>query len=186
MKPKISDFGMARLFQMDQSRGNTNRIVGTHGYMAPEYVRHGHFSVKSDVFSFGVLILEIVSGLKNSEIRESSSIEHLVSFVWRNWRKGAASNIVDSTLNGGSINEIMRCIHIGLLCVEENAANRPTMASVMLMLDNSSATLPKPSQPAFVLLGRGFTETESVGRNSANNDVQASINEASISELYPR
>ncbi|EEF43949.1 ATP binding protein, putative [Ricinus communis] len=64
MNPKISDFGMARLVVMDQTQGNTNRIVGTYGYMAPEYVMHGQFSVKSDVFSFGVLLLEIVNDCK--------------------------------------------------------------------------------------------------------------------------
>ncbi|PQQ10298.1 cysteine-rich receptor-like protein kinase 10 [Prunus yedoensis var. nudiflora] len=64
MNPKISDFGMARLFVPDQTQGNTSRIVGTYGYMAPEYAFHGHFSVKSDVYSFGVLVLEIVSGQK--------------------------------------------------------------------------------------------------------------------------
>ncbi|KAI4298615.1 hypothetical protein L6164_032151 [Bauhinia variegata] len=114
-----------------------------------------------------------------------------VYMVWRNWREGKASNIVDSTLNGASTNEIMKCIHIGLLCVQQNAAKRPTMASVMLMLDSNSATLPKPSQPAFVLHGRGFTETQSVERNSglgdsASDDIQASVNEASNTELYPR
>uniref|UniRef100_A0A2N9GGZ5 Uncharacterized protein n=1 Tax=Fagus sylvatica TaxID=28930 RepID=A0A2N9GGZ5_FAGSY len=69
MNPKISDFGMARLFTLDQSEGNTSRIVGTYGYMSPEYAMHGQFSVKSDVFSFGVLVLEIISGQKNSCFR---------------------------------------------------------------------------------------------------------------------
>ncbi|XP_027364938.1 cysteine-rich receptor-like protein kinase 25 [Abrus precatorius] len=71
MNPKISDFGMARLFEMDQTQGNTNRIVGTYGYMAPEYAIHGLFSAKSDVFSFGVLVLEIVSGMEKLEGRDS-------------------------------------------------------------------------------------------------------------------
>ncbi|AES98412.2 cysteine-rich receptor-kinase-like protein [Medicago truncatula] len=67
MNAKISDFGMARLILVDQTQENTSSVVGTYGYMAPEYVMHGEFSVKSDVFSFGVLVLEIISGLKNSE-----------------------------------------------------------------------------------------------------------------------
>ncbi|KAF3972492.1 hypothetical protein CMV_004011 [Castanea mollissima] len=65
MNPKISDFGMARIFGGDQIEGNTNRVVGTYGYMAPEYAIDGLFSVKSDVFSFGILLLEIISGKKN-------------------------------------------------------------------------------------------------------------------------
>ncbi|KAL3612716.1 hypothetical protein D5086_003736, partial [Populus alba] len=62
LNPKISDFGMARIFKINDLEGNTNQIVGTRGYMSPEYVMEGIFSVKSDVFSFGVLLLEIVSG----------------------------------------------------------------------------------------------------------------------------
>ncbi|KAG2685167.1 hypothetical protein I3843_10G107900 [Carya illinoinensis] len=65
MNPKISDFGMARIFGKDQTEANTRRVVGTYGYMSPEYAMDGHFSVKSDVFSFGVLVLEIISGKKN-------------------------------------------------------------------------------------------------------------------------
>ncbi|PNX91175.1 cysteine-rich receptor-like protein kinase, partial [Trifolium pratense] len=80
MNPKIADFGMARLFVVDQTQENTNRIVGTYGYMAPEYAMHGQFSVKSDVFSFGILVLEIISGTKNSGIRDEEYEEYLSSF----------------------------------------------------------------------------------------------------------
>uniref|UniRef100_A0A2N9GGI6 Uncharacterized protein n=1 Tax=Fagus sylvatica TaxID=28930 RepID=A0A2N9GGI6_FAGSY len=151
MNPKISDFGMARLFALDQSEGNTSRIVGTYGYMAPEYVMHGQFSVKSDVFSFGVLVLEIVSGQKNSCFRNGENIEDLRSFAWKNWKDGTTSNLVDPTLKDVSTTEIMRCIHIGLLCVQENVADRPTMASIVLMLSSYSMTLPIPSKPAFFM-----------------------------------
>ncbi|CAN6205621.1 unnamed protein product, partial [Urochloa humidicola] len=64
--PKISDFGLARLFGGDQSREATNSVVGTYGYMSPEYAMRGHYSIKSDVFSFGVLILEILTGRRSS------------------------------------------------------------------------------------------------------------------------
>ncbi|XP_022845861.1 cysteine-rich receptor-like protein kinase 25 isoform X5 [Olea europaea var. sylvestris] len=80
MNPKISDFGMARIFGVDQSQGNTSRIVGTYGYMSPEYAMHGQFSVKSDVFSFGILILEIISGRKNSSFYQSDGAEDLISY----------------------------------------------------------------------------------------------------------
>ncbi|KAG8382558.1 hypothetical protein BUALT_Bualt05G0089900 [Buddleja alternifolia] len=80
MNPKIADFGMARLFEVDESEGITSRIVGTYGYMAPEYAMHGQFSVKSDVFSFGVLVLEIISGQKNNRFRNGENLEDMLSF----------------------------------------------------------------------------------------------------------
>ncbi|WJX15826.1 hypothetical protein P8452_05926 [Trifolium repens] len=176
MNPKIADFGMARLFVVDQTQEKTNRIVGTYGYMAPEYAMHGQFSVKSDVFSFGILVLEIVSGTKNSGIRDT---EYLSSFAWRNWKEGTATNIIDPTLNNDSRNEILRCIHIGLLCVQENVTSRPTMASVVVMLNSHSVTLPMPLEPAFHM---DSGDMKSWGHSSA----QESVNHASNTELYPR
>lgn len=185
MNPKIADFGMARLFDVDQTQENTNRIVGTYGYMAPEYAMHGQFSVKSDVFSFGVLILEIISGHKNSGIRRGTSTEYLLSFVWRNWRDGSPTNIIDPALNNDSVNEIMRCIHIGLLCVQENAASRPTMASIVLMLNSHSLTLSRPSEPAFYV-DSGAGDFQDMMQSWESSSVQESVNEASITEPYPR
>ncbi|KAL5579029.1 hypothetical protein UlMin_011471 [Ulmus minor] len=80
LSPKISDFGMAKIFGVDQTRGNTSKIVGTHGYMAPEYAMHGQFSVKSDVYSFGVLILEIISGKRNTTFCQSDGSRDLLSY----------------------------------------------------------------------------------------------------------
>ncbi|KAK9997132.1 hypothetical protein SO802_021818 [Lithocarpus litseifolius] len=161
MNPKIADFGLAKLFALDQSEDNTNRIVGTYGYMAPEYAMHGQFSVKSDIFSFGVLVLEIISGKKNSCFQHGENIEDLLSYAWKNWREGKPLNLVDSTLTAGSTNEIMRCIHIGLLCVQENVADRPTMSSVVLMLNSYSLTLPIPLQPAFFMHSNIESDTSS-------------------------
>ncbi|XP_062171196.1 probable LRR receptor-like serine/threonine-protein kinase At1g06840 isoform X2 [Alnus glutinosa] len=180
MNPKIADFGMARLFVLDQTDGNTSRIVGTYGYMAPEYAMHGHFSIKSDVFSFGVLVLEMVSGQKNSYFLIGENFENLLSHAWRNWTEGTASNLIDPTLRASSTSEIMRCIHIGLLCVQENVVDRPTMASIVHMLDGHPITLSVPSWPAF------FRHTIVESNMSSNQSFQVSTNEASISELCPR
>ncbi|KAK7269965.1 hypothetical protein RIF29_22790 [Crotalaria pallida] len=186
MNPKVADFGMARLFDADQTLGNTMKIVGTYGYMSPEYALHGYFSVKSDVFSFGVLVLEIISGHKNSDIRDGGEyVEHLISFAWRNWREGTASNIIDPTLSINSTDEVMRCIHIGLLCVQEHVADRPTVASVVVMLNSYSLILPIPSKPAFLVNARDLSSDTRSGE-SRNTSQQSSANEASISELDPR
>ncbi|KAG6392296.1 hypothetical protein SASPL_146511 [Salvia splendens] len=152
MRPKIADFGMARLFRQDETQGNTSRVVGTYGYMPPEYLNYGQFSVKSDVYSFGVLVLEIISGRRNNGIRSGDgSVGNLISFAWRSWQEGRGGEVVDPFLRSGSgsPNEMLRCIHIGLLCVQEDATDRPTMASVVLMLSSFSVTLDLPSEPAF-------------------------------------
>ncbi|XP_024963298.1 uncharacterized protein LOC112503500 [Cynara cardunculus var. scolymus] len=153
MNAKIADFGMARLFKPEETQGNTNRIVGTYGYMAPEYLTHGKFSIKSDVFSFGVLVLEIVTGHKNHRLQNGMMTEDLISHVWKCWRDGTATSLIDPTLNDGSnsLCDTIRCIHIGLLCVQEDVTERPTMASVVLMLNSLSITLKVPSQPAFFM-----------------------------------
>ncbi|XVE87857.1 hypothetical protein DITRI_Ditri19aG0021900 [Diplodiscus trichospermus] len=158
MNPKILDFGMARLCAVDQTQGATSRIVGTYGYMAPEYAMHGQFSVKSDVFSFGVLLLEILNGQKISAFQNGDNAEDLLSFAWRNWKDGTTMDLIDPTLKDGSRTELIRCINIGLLCVQENVAERPDMASVVLMLTSHSVTLPLPSQPAFFM--QSNTESE--------------------------
>ncbi|RZC48092.1 hypothetical protein C5167_041087 [Papaver somniferum] len=120
MNPKIADFGMARLFGHHQIQDNTNRIVGTHGYMAPKYVMRGEFSVKSDVFSFGVLVLEILCGQRNRSFYSSDIAGDLLSYAWTHWNNGSAIEILDPTLKDTfSRSEAMRCIHVALLCVQE-------------------------------------------------------------------
>ncbi|KOM36177.1 hypothetical protein LR48_Vigan02g232700 [Vigna angularis] len=148
MNPKIADFGVARLSLVDQTQ-DTQRVIGTYGYMAPEYALCGKFSEKSDVFSFGVLMLEIVSGKKLLSIQEGEETGYICHFAWRRWSEGRARDIVDPALNNGSENEIMRCIHIGLLCVQDIAAARPTMASVVAMLNSHSFRLQVPTAPAY-------------------------------------
>ncbi|KAL4366525.1 hypothetical protein GQ457_05G030100 [Hibiscus cannabinus] len=190
MIPKIADFGMARLFVRDETQGNTSRVVGTYGYMAPEYAMRGQFSVKSDVFSFGVIVLEILSGQKNNCFRDGETVEDLISCAWKYWRQGMAMNLIDPTLRGGSRNEMMRCIHIGLLCVQENVAERPTMATVILMLNSFSVSLPMPSQPAFFMNSNIDSDMSfsmvSESNQSKSEEIPLSQNEASITDLYPR
>uniref|UniRef100_A0A1J3G3L2 non-specific serine/threonine protein kinase n=1 Tax=Noccaea caerulescens TaxID=107243 RepID=A0A1J3G3L2_NOCCA len=92
-------FGIARIFGMDQTRAETPRIVGTYGYMSPEYAMQGHFSMKSDVFSFGVLVLEIISGKKTSSLDQTDgNISNLVTYAWRLWREGSPLELVDPAI----------------------------------------------------------------------------------------
>ncbi|XP_059442193.1 G-type lectin S-receptor-like serine/threonine-protein kinase SD1-13 [Corylus avellana] len=150
MNPKISDFGMARIFGVNESQANTNRIVGTYGYMSPEYALEGLFSIKSDVFSFGVLLLEIVSGKKNTGFYQRDCL-HLIGRAWELWTSDRGSDLVDPLLDDiSSMQMVLRYVHIALLCVQESAEDRPTMSDVVAMLSNESAVLPYPNEPAFL------------------------------------
>ncbi|CAL0306000.1 unnamed protein product [Lupinus luteus] len=151
MNPKISDFGLARIFKgSDDYEVNTKRVVGTYGYMPPEYAMEGLFSEKSDVYSFGVLLLEIVSGRKNTSFYNDDSLS-LVGFAWKQWNEEKIASIIDPEINDPSFeNSILRCIHIGLLCVQELTKERPAISTVVLMLISEITQLPPPKKVAFV------------------------------------
>nr|DAD23143.1 TPA_asm: hypothetical protein HUJ06_024606 [Nelumbo nucifera] len=149
MTPKISDFGMARIFGGNESQANTNRIVGTYGYMSPEYAIQGLFSTKSDVFSFGVLMLEILTGKRNTGFYSPDSV-NLIGYAWELWKSDKGLELMDPILGDlTSMSVSLRYINVALLCVEESATDRPTMSDVVLMLSNELAVLPSPKQPAF-------------------------------------
>ncbi|CAA3030997.1 G-type lectin S-receptor-like serine threonine-kinase At4g27290 isoform X1 [Olea europaea subsp. europaea] len=150
LNPKISDFGMARIFVGDESGETTKRIVGTYGYMAPEYASYGWFSVKSDVFSFGILLLEIISGKKNRGFDHPQN-QNLIGYAWRLWTEGRPLELIDPLLEESANRpEMLRCIHVGLLCVQQSREDRPTMSSVILML-NGESTLSQPKHPGFLI-----------------------------------
>ncbi|KAH9754431.1 cysteine-rich receptor-like protein kinase 10 [Citrus sinensis] len=182
MNPKISDFGMARIFGGNQSEANTNRIVGTYGYMAPEYAMEGLFSVKSDVFSFGVLLLEIISGKKNTGFYLSELGQSLLSYTWKLWCEGEALELMEPVLKQSCVAaELLKFIHIGLLCVQADSADRPTMSSVVVMLASDTVTLPQPTEPAFSV-GRNVARP---GQFSSGAEV-CSVNEVTLSNVTPR
>ncbi|KAL2495245.1 G-type lectin S-receptor-like serine/threonine-protein kinase [Forsythia ovata] len=150
MNPKISDFGLARTFGGDQYEENTKRVMGTYGYMAPEYAIDGLFSVKSDVFSFGVLVLEIVSGKKNRRFYHPDHNLNLLGHAWNLWNEGNPVDLLDASLvTPNSASEVLRCIHVGLLCVQQRPEDRPTMSNVLLMLDIQHPVVSQPKQPGF-------------------------------------
>ncbi|GMN50985.1 hypothetical protein TIFTF001_020113 [Ficus carica] len=160
MNPKISDFGLARIFRGDQTKVNTKRVVGTYGYMSPEYVIDGHFSVKSDVFSFGVIVLEIVSGMKNRGFAHPDHDLNLLGHAWKLWNESRAMEIIDVLMENVHASEALRCIQVGLLCVQKHPDERPLMSSALVMLDSENAVLPQPKQPGFYT-ERAFMETDS-------------------------
>ncbi|KAM4121149.1 hypothetical protein ACJW30_03G186800 [Castanea mollissima] len=118
MNPKISDFGMARIFQQNELEANTRRIVGTYGYMSPEYAMEGIFSIKSDVYSFGVLLLEI---------------------AWELWKEDAMLDLMDPTLSDSFIKDQMfRCIHFQA-CQWQHLSLPKTVSEFRLQIHNARA-----------------------------------------------
>ncbi|KAI3952742.1 hypothetical protein MKW92_007240 [Papaver armeniacum] len=185
MEPKIADFGMARMFKVDQHQASTKRIMGTYGYMAPEYAMRGHFSVKSDVFSFGVLVLEILSGKRINSFHESKGVDDLLTYAWALWKNGTALEVLDPTLKENhSRGEVMRCIHIALLCVQEDMDDRPTMAAIVQKLTNFSVSLQLPTSPPTYFVKKKAETSTSFG-DPVDED-QYTVNDASITQLHPR
>ncbi|KAI3816100.1 hypothetical protein L1987_15789 [Smallanthus sonchifolius] len=153
----------------------TKKVVGTYGYISPEYAVYGRFSIKSDVFSFGVLVLEIISGKKNREFRHEEHSDNLLGHAWRLYKEGRSIELMSGSLHSTCVvSEIIRSIHVALLCVQHHAEDRPTMLSVVLMLV-SEGVFPQPKQPAF-FTGESRNEVQSV----------STVEESMITQLYAR
>nr|XP_023879863.1 G-type lectin S-receptor-like serine/threonine-protein kinase At4g27290 isoform X1 [Quercus suber] len=165
LNPKISDFGIARIFGGDQMEAKTKRVIGTYGYMSPEYAIDGKFSVKSDVFSLGVLMLEILSGKKDRGFSHPDHHHNLLGHAWLLWNENKALELMDPCLKESYVkSQVLGCIQVGLLCVQKLPEDRPAMSSVVSMMGNEGPPLPQPKQPGF------FIE-----RSSNDADVSTSV-----------
>ncbi|XP_057796002.1 G-type lectin S-receptor-like serine/threonine-protein kinase At4g27290 isoform X1 [Salvia miltiorrhiza] len=178
MNPKISDFGLARSFGGNETQAQTSRVVGTYGYMSPEYAIDGMFSIKSDVFSFGVLVLEIVSGKRNRGFCHDDHNENslnLLGYAWTLSKEGKSCELVDPCVGESfNLSEVLRSIQVGLLCVQRCQEDRPTMSTVVFMLGNQ-VELPEAKQPGFFAgrdVGGGRSYSSS---NAANSENQLTI-----------
>ncbi|CAL4910935.1 unnamed protein product [Urochloa decumbens] len=194
--PKISDFGLAKLFDMDQSQGVTSHIAGTYGYMAPEYAMHGQYSAKSDVFSLGVLILEMVTGRKSNTFDDSEQSVDLLSLVWEHWTTGTIAELLDPFLLGRRApqDQISKLVNIGLLCVQDNPADRPMMSTVNVMLSSDTVSLQVPSKPTFCIpemqdpshLYSNAYNRAMKWQSTDKSKAPMSPNEVTLTELEPR
>ncbi|KAL0845528.1 hypothetical protein Bca101_018774 [Brassica carinata] len=145
-KPKIAGFELARMMQQGESEGESTVIAGTIGFLDPEYMRTGRVSNKSDVYAFGVTILMIIS---RRRAFSSGDEESLIEHVMRCWNRGDAIYVVHEVMREqereNSISEILRYIHIALLCIDENAETRPTIDKVLHWFSCCSTPLPEPT-----------------------------------------
>ncbi|KAI9112354.1 hypothetical protein K1719_016551 [Acacia pycnantha] len=150
------NFGLVKLVSVSESEGSTKRIVGTYGYMSPEYAMFGQYSEKSDVLSFGVIVLEIISRKKNTGCHDSQYADGLLSFTWKKWRDDKLVEMLDSNINElGSYNEVIGKI-------------------------NCLAFIPQES--AFFL--HGHKPQPIISKNGSGES--CSVNESSMSEFFPR
>ncbi|XP_076893050.1 cysteine-rich receptor-like protein kinase 2 [Bidens hawaiensis] len=154
-RPKIAYFGLARSFQDDKSHIST-AIVGTLGYMAQEYLARGHLTEKTDVYSFGVLLLEVVTGLANNISKTTEYTDNLVSMAWKHFKQGRVEEIFDPNLmmhiqpNIKFQKEAIKVVHVALLCIQEAPSLRPSMSAALKMLAVNDEPLPAPSNPPFI------------------------------------
>ncbi|KAJ0725769.1 putative protein kinase RLK-Pelle-DLSV family [Helianthus annuus] len=152
LRAKIADFGLARSFQDDKSHIST-AIAGTLGYMAPEYLAHGQLTEKADVYSFGVLVLEVVTGIENNKSKNTEYTDSLVAIAWNHFQQNKCEEIFDPNLmmrNNNNQKEAIKAIQVGLLCTQEDPSLRPSMSTVLKMLAKDDEPLPPPSNPPFM------------------------------------
>ncbi|KAG5228168.1 LRR receptor serine/threonine-protein kinase [Salix suchowensis] len=145
--PKISDFGLAILYD-DKKTHISTRVAGTIGYLAPEYAMRGHLTEKADVFGFGVVALEILSGRANSDSSLDDERVYLLEWAWNLHESGQSLQLIDPSVRESDENEALRVVGVALLCTQASPAMRPTMSRVVAMLAGDievSAVTSKPS-----------------------------------------
>ncbi|KAH9660250.1 Receptor-like serine/threonine-protein kinase [Citrus sinensis] len=180
----LFDFGLARIFVKDDLEANTNRIVGTQGYIPPEYVERGIYSTKSDVYSFGVLLLQIISGRRLFIPSGQNENLSLVEYAYELWKDGKGMELMDSSLDDTHSSwKLLTCLQVALLCVQENPNNRPSILEISSMLENeNTADIMTPKKPAS--FSNKACEDE---QNKATIGLEiCSSNEVTISQLVGR
>jgi len=137
MRPKIADFGLSRLFGQEETRVSTQNVVGSYGYIAPEYLYRGEISTKSDIYSLGLLILETTIGERNIPEQNQPCAREFIDNVRENW---TGEHIVPRypLLDADFLNQIKACIKIGLECAHIDKLKRPSIQQIIDKLNGLS------------------------------------------------
>ncbi|MED6198747.1 hypothetical protein PIB30_069509 [Stylosanthes scabra] len=149
--PKIGDFGLARFFPEDQAYLST-QFAGTLGYTAPEYAIRGELSEKADIYSFGVLLLEIICCRKNTDLTLPSGMQYLPEYAWKLYENSKTMELVDPKLKEDGLVEkdVMQAFHVAFLCLQPLANLRPPMSEIVALLTFKIDMVTTPMRPAFL------------------------------------
>lgn len=179
--PKISDFGLAKLYD-DKKTHISTRVAGTIGYLAPEYAMRGHLTEKADVFGFGVVALEILSGRPNSDNSLDPERIYLLEWAWTLHENGRSLELVDPTLTGFNASEATRIIGVGLLCTQASPMMRPPMSRVVAMLAGDIEVSPITSKPSYLTdwdfsdITNSFISQDTSNSFTSSDPVLSSVN----------
>ncbi|XP_062168838.1 probable LRR receptor-like serine/threonine-protein kinase At1g56140 isoform X1 [Alnus glutinosa] len=177
--PKISDFGLAKLYD-DKKTHISTRVAGTIGYLAPEYAMRGHLTEKADVFAFGVVALEIVSGRPNSDSSLEEDKVYLLEWAWQLHENNSEVDLTDSTLSEFNEEEVKRMIGVSLLCTQASPTLRPSMSRVVAMLSGDIEVSSVTTRPGY-LTDWKFDDVTTVMSDVAKKGTHASYYNPSAS-----
>ncbi|KAF6150653.1 hypothetical protein GIB67_022265 [Kingdonia uniflora] len=149
LNPKISDFGLAKLYD-DKKTHISTRVAGTIGYLAPEYAMRGHLTEKADVFGYGVVALEVLSGRPNSDSNLDEEKMYLLEWAWNLHENNRALELVDQTLSEFNEVEARRVLGVSLLCTQASPLLRPPMSRVIAMLSGDIEVSTVTSRPGYL------------------------------------
>ncbi|XP_077223922.1 cold-responsive protein kinase 1-like isoform X3 [Tasmannia lanceolata] len=187
LAPKIGDFGLAKLFPDNVTHLST-RIAGTVGYLAPEYAMRGQLTKKADIYSFGVLILEIISGRSSGKSITSGAQKYLLEWAWQLYQEGRLVELVDPELGQYPEEEVIRYSKVALFCTQGSAQRRPSITQVIDMLSKHSRLNEKLLTPPGIIqdlvkIGEGLKTTSS--SNSPALPLSADYNLPNVDSTDP-
>ncbi|KAF9616301.1 hypothetical protein IFM89_029077 [Coptis chinensis] len=150
-QPKIGDFGLARFFPEDEAYLSTT-FAGTLGYTAPEYAIRGELSEKADIYSFGVLVLEIIGCRRNTDLSLTSEMQYLPEYAWKLYERSRILDLVDPKLreDGFVEKDVLQAINVAFLCLQAYPSMRPPMSEIVAMLTCKVELVSTPTRPAFL------------------------------------
>ncbi|CAI9784046.1 unnamed protein product [Fraxinus pennsylvanica] len=182
------DFGLAKLYD-DKKTHISTRVAGTIGYLAPEYAMRGHLTEKADVFGFGVVALEIVSGRANSDSRLEEDRIYLLEWAWHLHESNRGMELVDTNLSAFNEDEVKRVIGVALLCSQTSPTQRPSMSRVVAMLCGDAEISTVTSRPVYLTDWNfsdvtTFTTNDALTAGAGYTNYNSSTSTGNTTDLY--